>query len=252
MSVLKKVILIILTAAVFGACSKGEKRIVAKYDNGNPYIACFYKKQGGKEIRTYQEHYYPDGKIRAKGKCEGEKRKGVWKFYYQDGSEFARVDFSERKEGTSWQVRYDKDSLLVKKTDVLTSVAFSNEGTPVSLRIEKDGQEIFYRFFNSFKLMERITIKGNVPQGEALSWYENGNINSVHYYVDGLQDSLYTVYSESGQKLLSGKYSKGVKVGKWEYFSSEGKPLGVEYYDSDGTILKERERPGLTYYYSEK
>ena len=40
---------------------------------------------------------------------------------------------------------------------------------------------------------------------------------------------------------MSGQYNKGIKVGKWEYYLSDGSPSGIEIYDTDGTKLKSRE-----------
>ncbi len=244
---LKKILFLCGISLICFSCSKGDKKIVATYDDGKPFIVQYVKTKDGKEIKTYEEHYYENGHLRLEGKLENDRRSGVWKFYFDDGNLFAQADFSNTKEGKQWEIHYDKDSLLVKKTDQLLSIALSNEGTPVSLRIKRDKSEIFYRFFNSFKPMERVSLKGNIPQGEAMSWYENGNINSIHYYVDGMQDSTYVVYAESGSKIVSGQFKKGVKVGKWEYFSSEGRPLGYDIFDVDGTKLIKEDNQGLKY-----
>jgi hypothetical protein len=32
----------------------------------------------------------------------------------------------------------------------------------------------------------------------------------------------------------------GKKIGKWEYYLSDGTPQGIEIYDIDGTLLKPR------------
>ncbi len=244
---LKKILFLCGITLICFACSKGERKVVAKYDDGKPFIVEYVKNKDGKETRTYEEHYYQNGKKRLEGKIENNLRSGIWKFYYEDGNLFAKADFSNSKEGKQWEIYAEKDSLLVKKTDKLLSIALSNEGTPVSIRLKRDKIEIFYRFFNSFKPMERVFLKGNIPQGEAMSWYENGSINSIHYYVDGMQDSIYTVYAENGQKIINGQFKKGTKVGKWEYFSSEGRPLGYDIYDMDGTKLSKVDNQGLKY-----
>ncbi|MBR1774032.1 MAG: hypothetical protein IJ759_00750 [Bacteroidales bacterium] len=244
---LKKIAFIVGIALIMFSCSKGEKKVLSAYEDGKPYIVVYVKNQDGKEIRTYEEHFYNNGKTRVKGSYSKGEKNGTWKYYFEDGTLFAQTDYSNSKEGEKWQVYFDKDSLLVNKTDQLLNIAFSPEGTPVSMRIKNSKNEVFLRFFESFKLMERVSLKGNVPQGEAMSWYENGNINSIHFYTDGLQDSSYTVYAESGQKILSGTYKKGTKVGKWEYFSSDGKPLGYEIFDIDGTRLSFQDNQGLRY-----
>ena len=244
---LSKIFCVCFLLIFFISCAKGDKKIVAKYDDGKPFIVEYVKNNGGKSVKTYEEHYYPNGKKRLEGKFSENRKDGIWKFYYENGSLFAKTDFTDSKEGNSWLVYLNKDSLLVDKDDELQSIGFSTEGVPVSIKVKRRGQEIFYRFFNSFGIMERVFLKGNIPQGEAMSWYEDGSINSIHYYIDGMQDSSYIVYSQSGSKILSGQYRKGIKVGKWEYFSSEGKPLGYEIYDTDGTKLASVDNQGLKY-----
>ena len=245
---LKKVLFVCTILILSLSCSKGEKKIMATYDDGRPFIIEYTKEKNGKTIKTYEEHYYKNGKIRLEGRFNGEKRSGTWKFYYEDGTLFAQADFSKVKEGMLWRVYFNKDSLLVDDKDKLLNIAFSKEGTPVSITVKRGAREIFYRFFNSFRLMERVFLKGNIPQGEAISWHENGNVNSIHYYQDGLQDSTYVVYAESGQRILTGQYKRGIKIGKWEFFSSEGVPLGYEIYDMDGTQLSITDNQGLKYY----
>ena len=240
-----KILLAISVIILLASCSKGTKKVMLRYDNKQPSIVYYYKNIGGKQTKVYEEHFYPNGKKRCFGKCIGENRDGIWKFCFEDGSLFAQADFSNKKEGEKWQVKFSKDSILVDKKDTILAIAFSNEGTPVSIRVKKENIEVYYRFFNSFKVMEKVCLKGNVPDGESMSWFENGNINSVHYYKSGFQDSLYVVYAETGQKIISGNYHLDKKVGKWEYFNSEGKPLGIDVYDVDGTKLVSREDSNL-------
>ncbi len=245
---LKQTAFICLISLIMFSCSKGEKKVVASYEDGKPFIVEYLKTKDGKKVKTYEEHFYNNGKLRLEGKFDNKNKSGIWKYYFEDGTLFAQADYSKNKNGEDWQILFDKDSVLINKSDKIIAIAFSNEGTPVSVRIKKDDKrEVFYRFFNSFKIMERVNLKGNIPQGEAMSWHENGNINSIHYYIDGMQDSTYTVYAENGQKIISGKFNKGNRIGKWEYFSSEGKPLGYEIYDIDGTKLSKQDNQGLTY-----
>lgn len=234
--------------AVFACCSEGEKNIVASYEDGQPFIVTYSKKINGVPTEVYQKNYYQNGNLRAEGKRNGKNRDGKWSFYKENGQLFADADFSGKQEGENWHVYFDKDSVLINPSDKIITVAISSEGTPVSFKIQRSKNEIFYRFFNSFNIMERVHMSGNILQGQSISWFENGNINSVHYYKDGLQDSTYTVYAENGQKIISGQYSRSVKVGKWEFFSSSGQPLGTEIYDENGVKLVSRDNQGLQYF----
>ncbi len=245
-----KILLLIGISLVAFSCSKGEKKVVASYDNGKPFIVEYYKKHKGKDTKTYELHYYSNGKIRLEGKFKNNKKSGVWKYYFEDGTLFAQTDYTQMQEGSLWQVYLNKDSLLVDKNDKLLAIAFSDEQTPVSIRVKRNEGEVFLRFFNSFKLMERVNLKGNIPHGQAMSWFEDGNLNSIHFYYDGHQDSTYVVYAQNGQRILSGQYNKGIKIGKWEYYNENGKPLGYEIYDTDGNKLSSIDNQGLKYHTS--
>lgn len=238
----------ILTLLIFTllSCSKGEKKIEKKFSNGEPEIVAYYKQNK----KVYEEHFYENGKLRSEGDFNGKVRSGQWTFYFDDGKVFAKADFSKKKEGESWQIYKHEGDKLIGKSDKITAMSFSPEGTLVDITIKdpKDNKkEIYYRFFNSFKLRMQITLVGNMYQGQALSWHENGKINSEVFYVDGLEDSTYISYADNGQTMEKGQYKKGVKVGKWEHFNSEGKPLGVEIYDKDGTLLRETNTQGLRF-----
>lgn len=242
---LKEILLSLILVSLLASCSKGEKKIISKYDDGTPFVVQYFKTIKGAKTKVYEEHYYPNGKKRLQGAFKNDKKSGKWVFFFEDGSSFAQADFTKSINGDHWQFRFSKDSVLVNKNDAITSIAFSNEQTPVSVKVKRGKGEIFYRFFNSFKIMMRVPLKGNIPNGEAMSWFENGNINSILYYKDGMQDSTYTVYADNGQKIQFGHYNQGIRVGKWEYYSSNGSPLGIEVYDVDGTLLVPREDPNI-------
>lgn len=239
-------IIFVLSILVLFSCSKGEKRIIKKFANGEPELVAYYKE--GKKV--YQERYYENGKKRSEGDYNDSVRSGQWSFYFDSGKVFAKADFSKKKEGEKWRIYKDDGEELIGETDKITAMSFSPEGTLVDITIknpEDNKKEIYYRFFNSFKLRMQVNLAGNMYQGQALSWHENGKLNSELYYKDGLEDSIYVSYADNGQTMERGEYKKGKKVGKWEHFNSEGKPLGIEIYDRDGTLLRETNTQGLRF-----
>lgn len=239
-----KILIIVITVIVIAALivlyfyfSKGKRVVIETFDNGKPAIVYYYKNIDGVKTKVYEEKYYPNNELRSEGKCLNSKRLGVWKFYFDNGDVFAKADFNNHKEGEKWEMWNDKKEQIINLNDKLEAIAFTNEGTPISIKVRRNGTDIYYRFFNSFKMFERRHLKGNLLNGESISWFENGTINSLHYYKNGIQDSSYVVYSENGQKIISGQYAMGKQVGKWEYFQSDGTPAGVDVFDVDGTKL---------------
>lgn len=242
MKSLKCIALLLGVVCLFACCSKGDKKILEAYPDGKPKVVAYYKE--GKKI--YQERYYPNGEIRSKGAFNDSIATGEWKFFFDNGKLFAKTDFSNKKEGENWQI-YSPSEQIINKTDSILAMSFSPEGTLVDINIKRGNSEIYYRFFDSFHPMIRYNLVGNVFQGQAISWFENGKINSEAYYVDGMRDSTYVVYAENGQVTTRGKYNKDVKVGKWEFFNSKGEPVGIEIYDNNGLLLKESNNMGLKF-----
>ncbi len=237
----KSIWLLVLVVCLL-SCSKGEKKVLETFSDGSPKLVAYYK-QG---LKVYQERYYPNGKIRSKGAFNDSVATGEWSYYFDDGKLFAKADFTNKKEGEKWQI-YGNSEKIADKKDTILTMSFSPEGTLVDITIKKNSREIYYRFYESFRPMMRYYLIGNIFQGQAISWHENGKINSEAYYVDGMRDSVYNVYADDGQVMTRGHYKKDVKVGKWEFFNSEGKPVGVEIYDNNGLLLKETNNMGLRF-----
>ncbi len=234
------VALLLLSVALF-AVSCDKKQVVEKYPSGKDKLVHIMSKQDGKLQKVGEEMLYENGRTRLKGRCKGERREGVWKFYFQNGKIFAQADFTDSQSGEKWSVYDTAGNELVSPKDKLLEARFASDGGLCDIRVRKNKDEVFYKFFESFKVQICAHLKGNIPNGETVSYFENGQLNSYYFYRDGIQDSIYKVYTETGGTLLSGRYRNGKKVGKWEYFLSDGTPAGIEIYDEDGTLLKGRQ-----------
>ncbi len=222
-------------------CSCTQDKVVEKYDNGKAKVIQILKKKDGSLQQVGEKRLYENGKERMSGKISEGKRTGVWKFYFESGELFAKADFTDNQQGKNWEVYDHEGKQLVSKSDKIAELHFAQDGGLCDIRIKQDDKELLYRFFESFRVCVTSQMKGNIPNGETIAWFENGKMNSYYYYRDGIQDSIYRVYTEDGGLLVSGQYNKGIKVGKWEYYLSDSSPSGIEIYDTDGTKLKSRE-----------
>jgi len=72
----------------------------------------------------------------------------------------------------------------------------------------------------------------NIANGSYSEYFKNGNLNfTVHFKNDTLQgNAIY--YHENGEISKLGKFNKGVKAGKWQYISEDGRPIAEEVYKS--------------------
>ena len=221
------------------SCTKEE--IVEKYDNGEAKLVHYYKEENGKKIKVKEIRYYDNKQKRSEGEFDKEGNKiGEWTFYFSTGNKFATADFTGSETGKGWIVYDNKGKEIVSSQDKILSLHFAEDNGLCDIQARKSKGEVFYKFFEDFSICQKVNTIGNIPQGESMSWYENGQINSIHYYKDGMQDSIYQVFTKEGGTLIKGQYKMGKKIGKWEYYLSDGTPQGIEIYDVDGTLLKPR------------
>lgn len=244
---LLKVIAFSFIAIIFSSCAKGDKNVVSFYDNGNPKLIYFTKTTNGIKEKVFQQMYYENGKLQYEGSFMNNEKTGKWKYYFQTGVLFSECDFTNSKSGFNWEVYKSDKTKLVNKADKVEEITFYVEGGLAAIRIKNQTQEKEYRFFPSFNLMEERELKGNILNGQTLSFYENGNINSLNFFKDGMQDSVYILYYENGNVQIKGNYKMDNKVGKWEYFREDGNSDGEELYHEDGSIIKPR-ASGMKYF----
>jgi antitoxin component YwqK of YwqJK toxin-antitoxin module len=221
------------------SCTKEE--IVEKHDNGEAKLVFLYKQDNGKKIKVKEIRYYDNKQKRLEGKFDKEGNKiGEWNFYFSTGNKFATADFTNTETGKDWIVYDNKGKEIVSSQDKILSLHFAEDNGLCDIQARKSKGEVFYKFFEDFTICQKVNTIGNIPQGESMSWYENGQVNSIHYYKDGMQDSIYQVFTKDCGTLIKGQYKMGKKIGKWEYYLSDGTPQGIEIYDVDGTLLKPR------------
>jgi len=245
---LSKTITLFLMIIIFFSCSKGNKEIISYYENGNPKLVYYTKTEKEIKKKVSEQMFYENGKIKYEGKFgENNQKTGKWYYYFEDGTKFAECDFTKSKSGFGWEVYKTDKTKLVGSKDKVNEVTFYTNGGLAKIRISNETQEKEYKFFPSFNLMEDRTLKNNILNGQTLSFFDNGKINSKNYFKNGVQDSIYILYYENGSTQIKGNYKIGNKVGKWEYFKQDGSTDGDETYKEDGSIIKTRDT-GLKYY----
>lgn len=91
--------------------------------------------------------------------------------------------------------------------------------------------EVLNGLFTKTYISENLAEKGNysngLKTGNWITWYENGNQQTVNYWTRGVKNGGFKRFSESGKIVLSGKYRNGKKTGKW-----------IDYVKNDTIIFK--------------
>ncbi|MDD2489216.1 MAG: hypothetical protein WC108_04685 [Bacteroidales bacterium] len=235
-----KAIIIIFALLINSSCSSGTKEVISYYENGNPKLVYYIKKDNGVKNKVAEKLYYENGKLKYEGKFEQNERTGKWFYYFENGNIFAQCDYTNSKSGNNWEVNKIDKTKIVTNKDKVKEVTYYPDGALAAIKIIYDKYEKEYSFFQSFQLLEERTYKGNILNGQSLSFYENGKINSTNYFKDGMQDSIYVLYYENGSTQIKGNFKMDNKIGKWEFFKKDGTSDGEEIYGEDGSILKSR------------
>ncbi|MCK9163061.1 MAG: hypothetical protein WCR29_01425 [Bacteroidales bacterium] len=244
---LSKTIVIILTVLITSSCSNGKKEVISYYENGNPKLIYYIKKDKDSKYKVAEKMYYENGKLKYEGKFDNNERTGKWIYYFENGNKFSQCDYTNSKSGIDREVYKVDKTKIVGKNDKVEEVTFYPDGSLAAIKIKYDKFEKEYKFFPSFRLLEERTTKGNVLNGESLSFYENGKVNSTNYFKDGMQDSIYVLYYNNGSTQVKGSYKMDNKIGKWEYFKEDGTDDGEELFSDDGSIIKSR-NTGIMYF----
>ena len=83
----------------------------------------------------------------------------------------------------------------------------------------------------------KLEVKGNVIS--ATYFHDNGAIQQEGTFnKKGKLDGLWTSYNENGDKVSQGTYERGVKTGKW-FFWTENSLKEVDYVDYRITAINE-------------
>lgn len=246
-SYISKIIAVFSLVFIFSSCSQNKKEIISFYENGNPKLVYYTKMDKNIKYKVAEKMYYENGKLKYEGNFDNNEKTGNWTYYFENGVVFAKGNFTNSKSGFDWEVYKIDKTKIVSKNDKIDEISFYPDGELASIKFRNDKQEKEYKFFPSYRVVEERDYKGNILNGQTLSFYENGNINSQNYFKDGMQDSIYILYYENGAVQIKGNYKLDVKVGKWEYFRQDGSSDGEEIYGDDGSLLKPR-GTGLKYY----
>lgn len=244
---LSKTTLLILILLISSSCGKGDKEIISHYENGNPKLIYFIKTEDATRYKVAEEMYYENGNLRYKGSFKDNKRTGKWLYYFENANKFSEFDYTNSESGKGIEVYKIDNTKIVDKKDEVKEVTYFPDGSLAIIKVKYEGFEKEYKFFPSYNLMEERRLEGNILNGRTESYYENGSINSINYFKDGMQDSLYVLYYKNGLVQVKGMYNMDLEVGKWEYFKEDGTEDGQELYSDDGSIIQSRDT-GVRYF----
>lgn len=79
-------------------------------------------------------------------------------------------------------------------------------------------------------LLQTISLKDGKPNGKTTLFHKNGTIKEERYYKNGLRDSIWTTWSETGVKLAKASFLNDLKDGNWIIWDEKGTKRYDMYY----------------------
>lgn len=102
----------------------------------------------------------------------------------------------------------------------------------------KSGLREIKTFFPDKSIAEIYYVKNDsIKENQYISYYKNGNINSICFFRDNQLDSTVRTYYESGQLSDSTNYSKGYLFGEQFYFHENGQLKKYIVVDGFGDVI---------------
>ena len=195
---------------------------------------------------------YPWGSLRYEGAFEDDKEVGVFRFYDQNGKVISERQY-ESPGGISNAVMYMPNGNLEAlgqfdgKQKIGQWKYFSTRGHLVStedytLGLKEGEERIFYA---DSTLAEVIHWASDKKEGAWLKCGATGNVLLKAFYALDQLHGTYISYYPSSKKKTEGQYKKGLKHGKWFYYSEKGvqeKMEVYEYGDLYKTVLREGDK----------
>ena len=90
---------------------------------------------------------------------------------------------------------------------------------------KREGKWTFY--FKSENIEQKGNYKNGKPEGFWIWYYDNGNIRRKGNFIKGKEEGIFFELTEEGDTLTTGKYSYGLKTGKWKTHVNDYTETGI-------------------------
>jgi antitoxin component YwqK of YwqJK toxin-antitoxin module len=77
-----------------------------------------------------------------------------------------------------------------------------------------------------------LTNKDGLKNGEWVSYFDNGKVQSICHFKNGIPDGSIVVYNDSSQEVYRGNFKSGKKVGEWIFTNPHNNLQTVKNYSS--------------------
>lgn len=224
----------------------GAVSVSKQYTNGNANGTSFTYFMNGKvekevnykdgKLDGIYKAYFSNGKLNTEGMYVDGNQQGYWYTYDSRGTLISTEYFIDDQNSGNTYTYYPSGKLKSKvywkegreehfsEYDTLTHLIQDVELTP--------GELVHLTQHNAIGIKDRtFDFQYNAITGTELTFYPNGQTQSITNYKYGRKDSTYITYFSNGKVNVRGTYMNNQKVGAWITYDRYGKPESIYHYN---------------------
>ncbi len=181
------------------------------------------------------KYFYNSGELKAEGEFQNGKKVKEWTFYHKNGVIQQKGSYKNGLASGYWKWWYENKQLHREETFRLgkedgESIEYDTLGNILTHGEFIDGIREGKWYYHVNDHTEEGEYRDGGKHGVWTFKYDNGKINFVGEYLNGLPIGKHKFYYPSGRKKWDGKYENGEKEGEWRKFDEEGKVVLTIYY----------------------
>lgn len=235
---MKTKIIPILALLAFAACKPTNEQVVLQYPNGDPELVYIVSGKNYDEQTVIGEKWYYENKQLRAEKYYDKKMgmgspDGEWKYYYSDGTLFAKGSFDAAHPlGSNWTFnRPDKTPYYKGAIDSTVVLELSAKQMPATVAYYHADSMMVFKFFDDYSLQSEGLLINNQREGRWNYYYPDGTPQVEATFTDGKENGAYKCYRENGVPIYIGYYINGKRANIWEFYDMDGNLSGTKNFD---------------------
>ncbi len=185
--------------------------------------------------------YFPDGRIKAEGTYNDNRRSGLWKFYNNLSKVEQTGSYNNGRPDGLWQWYYNDGSILREEEYFQgfrdgSFTEYSREGSVIVTGQYSDGERNGPWKFTSGDYTEEGNYIIGLKDGQWKSYYPDGTLQYRGNYVQGNPDKQQIYYYGSGRVKEVQYYQTGIRQRTWKKYDEEGNTVLTITYKDDVEI----------------
>ncbi|WP_276167949.1 toxin-antitoxin system YwqK family antitoxin [Zobellia alginiliquefaciens] len=215
-----------------------------------------------------KKNYYENGQIKEEGQIVKNKKEGLWKEFYKDGTIKSTINYKEGKRHGDLLVYYDNGN-LAKKGEIIKDTitigmwqwfyknkqlkiegafdiqgnqkdiwkTFYEDGSKMSIANFPDGSHLKYHK-DGTTIKEKGSYKKGERQGQWKSYYKSGILKYDSKYENGRKYGIQQKFYDNGQLEQIADYVNGEPHAELKNYSDDGKLESLFFYNNGEIIWK--------------